>query len=192
MRLSKSRYRKGGDMGHQKASIFNKIVAILLCFSVLGYQNATAQVTSEYDVKAAFLLNFAKFVEWSELSPSLKKSLPICLWKESPFGSSIEKLVGRTVGERVISVHKVDRLSQVAECGILFISAAYSPEIETSQSIAIENHVLRVTEASLAGSINFVTQDDRVRFDCNIVEAEKSGIKLSSQLLKLAMSVKEK
>ncbi len=151
-----------------------------------------AQATSEYEVKAAFILNFAKFTEWMNRPSQLEKTLPICLWRDNPFGSIIEKLNGRTVGERVISVQTIDTGNQIPGCGILFVSGQRVSELAPIKKIIYSAQVMTITETPLAGAINFVPQEDRVRFDCNLIEAESMGIKLSSQLLKLALEVKER
>jgi len=149
-----------------------------------------AGAVSEYKVKAAFLLNFGKYVEWPPSAAS--GDLDICVLGNDPFGSTLDDtLEGRTVGSRSVKARRVASASQATDCAILFVSGSEPAEAVLSSLAGAP--VLIVGEqdrfARKGGMINFVEVDQKVRFEINEAAAKKAGLKISSQLLKLATIV---
>lgn len=141
---------------------------------------------SEYDIKAAFLLNFARFVEWPGASTL---PFPICIVGDDPFGTALDQLVeGETVqGRRII----VRRAARVAEsCLVVFARPK-----DTARAIAEAGPgVLTVGEGDRfvrdGGMIAFVVENRRVRFDINQKAVAAAGLQISSKLLNVARAVK--
>lgn len=151
---------------------------------------AAAQAISEYKVKAAFLLNFGKFVEW----PSGKGDLEICVLGEDPFGSTLDDtLSGRKIGARPVRARRIDDAGSARSCAILFVSRRGNDGLDAVVSAVKGSPVLLVGEqdrfAKRGGMINFVEVDQKIRFEINETAAKQAGLKISSQLLKLATIV---
>lgn len=169
--------------GAPKALAVFGLVAGLLLPGVAG-------AVSEYKVKAAFLLNFGKYVEWPPSAAS--GDLAICVLGDDPFGSTLDDtLEGRTVGKRSVKARRVSSVAQAGACSILFVSRTES--VDAVLSGLAGEPVLIVGEqerfARKGGMINFVEVDQKVRFEINEAAAKRAGLKISSQLLKLATIV---
>lgn len=169
-------------------------LAVLLCVPVFGI---AASEPTEYQVKAAFLLNFTKFVEWPA-SAFADPSAPmtICVLGEDPFGPALDRLIaGDTVDGRRLSVLRLKRREVPPKgCQVLFISASEKAELKNLP--AIEPGVLTVGEGTNfvrdGGMIGFILENRRVRFDINQTVAESAGLKVSSKLLSVARRVERR
>lgn len=146
----------------------------------------------EYQVKAAFLLNFTRFIEWPPLNAS--SSFDICLVGENPFGAILGQLVeGETYMGRNIAVRQVQQ-PVPASCQVVFVSRN---EKDVAAILgAVGRGVLTVGETPgflrAGGMIDFVVEKGRVRFDINQGAASAAGgLKLSSKLLNIARSVEQ-
>jgi len=153
---------------------------------------AVATAISEYKVKAAFLLNFGKYVEWP--SSAQGGALEICVLGRDPFGSTLDDtLAGRTVGSRSVKARRVSSSADADECSILFVSRADQARVSDVVARFADSPVLLVGEqdrfARQGGMINFVEVNQQVRFEINEAAAKRAGLKISSQLLKLATIV---
>jgi hypothetical protein len=165
----------------------------LLLATALWLAPATSHAVSEYEVKAAFLLNFGKFVEWPpQTLPA--GSLDICVLGSDPFGSDLDDtLAGRTVGSRSVQARRIADVSAARGCAIVFVSRADAERVSSVLASLRGAPVLIVGEqdrfADQGGMINFVEVDQKIRFEINETAAKKAGLKISSQLLKLATIV---
>lgn len=146
---------------------------------------------SEYQVKAAFLYNFGKFVEWPANDfDSTNAPLVIGVYGKNPFGNDIAVVVqGRNIDGHPVVTRQVS-LDTLKSCQILFISRSEQKNINNILRNLDGAAVLTVTENmnpfDSGVMINFILQDDRIRFEINNTAAEKVGLKLSSKLLMLA------
>jgi hypothetical protein len=147
---------------------------------------------SEYDVKAAFLYNFAKFVEWPERSFSGQSSpLVIGILGEDPFGRTLELLIqGRTVRERNLVVQHCSRVEDAASSHVLFISTSEEEHLDEILRRLRNTSVLTVGETGdferRGGIIRFTLRGNNVRFAINDKAARQADLKISSHLLRLA------
>ena len=155
-----------------------------------------AQISKEYQLKAAFLFNFTKFVEWPAARfAGAESPIVIAVVGRNPFGDELEKIVrDRTVnGRRLVIVH-LDTADEALQVHAVFIAVGEEPLVEKQIGPLIDAGVLVVGEserlAALGGAVTFKTADDKVRFEINIASAEQSRVKISSQLLKLATVVR--
>jgi hypothetical protein len=150
---------------------------------------------TEYEVKAAFLYNFARFVEWpvgalhDPASPFV-----IAILGRDPFGAILDETVaGKTVAGRPIEVRRVPRVDDARDAQIVFISPSERPHTAAILKALERPGVLTVGDtdgfAQRGGAINFTVQARKVRFEINPAAAEQAGLKMSSQLLKLATLV---
>ena len=153
---------------------------------------ATAQSASEYQVKAAFLFNFAKFVEWpADSFPTADAPLQICVLGPDPFGRDFEQVIeDKAVNGHRLEVAHPEGVPQARACQILFISSSEKQKVrDILQSLAGVS-VLTVGDtpgfAKMGGMINFVLDESRVRFEINVKAAERAHLKLSARLLTVA------
>jgi YfiR/HmsC-like len=157
--------------------------------------HAQSKATSEYEIKAAYLYNFAKFVEWSPSGFSdPKQPLSICVFGRDPFGHALEDaLLGKTIGDHPVAIGRAKQLADLTGCKIVFVSAAESPRISEILARFRSNGALLVGEsegfAAAGGAIQFVLDQNRVRFAINPDAADRAGLKISSKLLALASIV---
>ncbi|WP_051283780.1 YfiR family protein [Desulforegula conservatrix] len=146
----------------------------------------------EYVVKAAFLYNFIKFVSWeNEQTPD---SVNICAFGDPEFIRDLKTIEGKKAHEKNISVTEMESLNNSIQCNVLFISRYESQDYKKIMAEAEKNRILTISDidgfAEKGGIIElFTTDDNRIRFRINIRAAEKSGLKISSELLKLAVIV---
>jgi hypothetical protein len=155
---------------------------------------ANAQEASEYQVKAAFLYNFAKFVEWPA-GTGVDAPLVIGVLGKDPFGSQIDRAVeGKTVNGRRLMIKRFSSLEAYEYCHILFVSSSEKNNLAHIIAAVRNSSVLTVSEterfAHIGGIINFVTIENRIRFEINQAAAERAGLKISSKLLSLARVVR--
>jgi hypothetical protein len=168
------------------------LLGVLLCLLAAAAQ---AQSATEYQVKAAFLFNFARFVEWpADAFPSADAALQICVLGQDPFGRDFEQvIVDKTVNGHRIEIAHPDGVPQARACQILFIAASETTRLRTILLGLKGASVLTVGDtpgfAILGGAINFVLDDGRVRFEVNLKAAELAHLKISARLLTVAKVV---
>jgi hypothetical protein len=154
-----------------------------------------AKSATEYQVKAAFLFNFAKFVEWPpDAFPSGDAPLQICVLGQDPFGRDFEQLiVEKTVNGHRLEVAHPEGVPQARACQILFIASSEKQRLREILQGLKGASVLTVGDtegfAKMGGIINFVLDDNRVRFEINQKAAELAHLKLSARLLTVAKLV---
>ncbi len=150
---------------------------------------------AEYEVKAAFLYNFAKFTEWPAGSfAGDQASLTICVLGDDPFGKAFNPIRAKTVKNRPVVIREVADADAAGGCHMLFIAASEQPHVDAILGSLGKRSVLTVSDmkkfVQSGGMISFVMVDDKVRFEINNGAADRAGLKISSQILKLARTVK--
>jgi hypothetical protein len=156
-----------------------------------------AEISKEYQLKAAFLYSFTKFVEWPAARFEDKTSpIVIGVLGQSPFGDELEKIVkGRTVNGRALVVRPIATADEAATVHLLFVPAGEETRFAAAGAWK-KNSVVSVGEsaefAALGGTITFTPEADKVRFAINLESAGQSRLKISAQLLKLAADVRKK
>ena len=154
---------------------------------------AAADATLEYDVKAAFLLNFTKFVEWpAEAFDGPRAPLEICVLGKDPFGRSLDDVLQeQSAGDRRLSIRRIQQPPALQTCQVLFLSADVKNASRILQSLPAG--ILTVGEGDSflreGGMVAFVLENRHVRFDIHQSAAEKSGLRMSAKLLTVARSV---
>ncbi len=189
-----SRLRPSRRFGARLERAVSSILLATLLFCDVPASGVSAPAASlEYDVKAAFLLNFTKFVEWPPGAfAAADAPLTICILGNDPFGRAIDQIVeGESVNGHKIAVERV-RDDQQKSCQVLYFgSDASNPTTLSAAGPA----VLTIGEGDgfihQGGIIAFVVDNRRVRFDINLKAATSAGLKLSSKLLSVARSVEK-
>jgi hypothetical protein len=165
-----------------------------LALLVLGLTGARASTETplEYQVKAAFLFNFAKFVEWPAQSfKGPQDPISICILGKNPFGDALAGAVhGKTVDGRALAIRQVDDAKEACDCNILFVRSSERKRSRPVLDAIAGRGVLTVGETdtftSDGGIINFKIDGARIRFQINIGAAERERLRISSKLLGLA------
>jgi hypothetical protein len=162
---------------------------------LLSRAPAQSPAAGEYQVKAAFLYNFAKFVEWppggfSDASAPLR----ICVLGQDPFGQELRNITNeKTVNGRKLQIDQMVDVHLARTCHILFIASSEKTQLNRILEGVRGSYVLTVGDtkgfAELGGMINFVLEKNRVQFEVNHKAAEQAGLKISSKLLNVAKLV---
>jgi hypothetical protein len=151
---------------------------------------------TEYQVKAAFLEKFGKFVEWPDTAfADAGSPLVIGVFDENPFRDDLEKLAAKdTINGHAIVVRQIKSPADLKGCHVVFIPA--SVKAREREVLAAVNGlgILTVSETDdfiqAGGMINFVIENSRIRFEINDAAARRAGLKISSKLLALARPAK--
>ncbi|HTV41743.1 MAG TPA: YfiR family protein [Candidatus Sulfotelmatobacter sp.] len=168
-------------------------LAVVIAAQLFHASFAAAQdgAFSEYEVKAAFLYNFGKFVEWPTNAFAAENApLLIGVYGDNPFGNDLAEVVrNKIINGHPVITRKVS-FSELKCCQILFISRSEQKNIKQILAALDGAGVLTVTEdmdpTQPGVMINFIVEDDRIRFEIDNSAAEKVGLKISSKLLILA------
>lgn len=155
------------------------------------------QAVDEYQVKAAFLYNIAKFVEWP---PGAFKSpsdpIVSCILGASPLEQALELGAGRkTIDNRGFVLRHISDARQASGCHILFVSSSERKRWRSVVAAIKSDGILTVGEtegfASEGGVVNFKLEGDRVRIQINVDAAGRERLRISSRLLNLAQIVND-
>lgn len=180
------------SIGPRSRSVF--VLAFLVCSSQLGLalQGNARDALPEYQVKAAYLFNFLKFVEW----PSSAFADPLApfvigIVGDDPFGSALaEVTVGKTVQGRDLVIRRYHPGENLRGASILFISASEKKRLSQLLASLRGSSVLTVADMDgfldAGGMIQLLSENDRVRFAINVDETTRARLKVSSKLLSLA------
>lgn len=182
--------------GLQTARMARRICLWLLLPVCLFYSQAIGQhQAAAYEVKAAFLLNFTKFVEWPATAfEDAHSPLAICILGDDPFGSALDDLVqGESVNGRKLVVERIRRAPRPKSCQVLFLNKT-EKDVSTILS-SLGSGVLTVGDGEgfvrEGGIIAFAVEGRHVRFDINTRAAAEASLTISSRLLHVARSVQK-
>jgi hypothetical protein len=169
------------------------LLAVLLCSVTVA-----GEIVSEYQLKAEFMERFTRFIEWPAGSPVNDEQTPfsICVAGDDPFGPHLRNLAAsRKIKAKSVLIRQVTVDAQLEGCHMLFIGASEKPRLGALVKRAEQRTILTVGDTAGLGQagvmINFYSADDKVRFEINPDAAAKSGLHISSKLLKLARVVGE-
>ena len=172
-------------------------VMIVWILIMLGAKYAHTETLSglEYHVKAGFIYNFAKFVEWPTTSfENSNNVIVLCFASDNPFSDVLFDLNDKIVSGKKIEVRKYKDDNDTEGCNIFFFGTADKTFIQQELIKLRNRNILTVGEiegfAQMGGIINFFMEQKRLRFEVNVDAARKAGLKLSSQILMSAEIVK--
>ncbi len=180
-------------------AVVNRLTAaiVLVVVTIGGTSDVQSQAApSEYAVKAAYLVKFADYVDWPAATSSGDGAMVIAVLGTDPFGTVLDEiLASKQARGRKVVARRFSRIEDAAQqASILFISSSERDDLTRILRSLDGRPVLTVGDmdhfASQGGIVGFRVQGKTVRFDINVEEAEKAGLKLSSQLLKLARIVR--
>ncbi len=162
-------------------------LAALLCAA--GAVRAGAP--TEYEVKAAFLYNFARFVEWPAESRPPGATFVVAVLGQDPFGPALDEVFrNKSVDGRRVEVRRVSRALDAAQSQILFVSSSEKERLPAILQGLREKPVLTVGEdaafTELGGIVRLHSAQERVRLQINLAAASRGKLRISSQLLRIA------
>jgi YfiR/HmsC-like len=167
------------------------LVAVLLSVAPVGADVMEDVRIDEYQVKAAFLYKFAKFVDWPA-RPARGTSFVLGIAGNERVVAVIDEVVrGKTVHGRPLELRMLRPGEDPRECDMLFVTIAEDRHVADLVRRASQGGVLTIGEGDLflrdGGMIRFVADGNRVRFQINAAGARDAGFTISSQLLSLAL-----
>jgi hypothetical protein len=168
----------------------------MIVWGLIAVPNSLAQSPkpTDYDVKAAYLYNFGRFVEWPPKVTTMG-TFNICVLGDDPFGRALDQTLAReTIGNRSVAARRISRPEESIDCQILFISSSEAHRLTKIIDSLDRSAVLTVSDipqfAQHRGMIQFVPDGNRVRFEVNLNATQHAGLTLSSELLKVATAVR--
>jgi hypothetical protein len=146
----------------------------------------------EYQVKAAFLLNFAKFTEFPADSFEHDGApVSLCVFADNPFGNTLaQTLVDERAGGRPVQARTINSASEARRCHMVFVPRSQSSQADAVVAATADRAIVTIGESSTfldhGGTINLFVEDGRIRFAMRPGDVERHGVRFSSHLLRLA------
>jgi YfiR/HmsC-like len=172
------------------------IVTAGLVASGMVEAHAQRLSTREYEdqVKATFIYNFSRFVEWPDGTfVDSRNSLTVCFLGANPFGGALESIRGKNVKGRKIDIKRLVSFSKMGACQILFVSSSERQHLKEILESAKRSRILTIGDmnqfAQDGGAVALSMRNDRIHFSVNLGVAAETGVKISSNVLKLATIV---
>jgi len=171
--------------------------SLILFLAARNIFAGAGQPIDEYQLKAVFLYNFARFVQWpSEAFQSPNDPIAICILGENPFGNSLGQAVdGKAIEQRKFTIRQIAEPRQAAGCQILFVSSSEQKhlrgilaEIRTPGTLIVGDSDRFAEEGGVA---NLKLEGDHIRIQVNVAAAERAKLQISSRLLSLAQIVRK-
>lgn len=170
--------------------------AVGVC-SLTGTGTRAQAQTSEYDVKAAYLFNFGKFMRMVGAPPPQSSAFEICILGRDPIGHALDDIVANeSIDNRPVRVARIADATQGRACDIVFISRDEGASMREDLALLAGSDALTVSDApdflARGGMIQFLLVEDHVRFEVNLDAVNRTHLVLSSELLRVAAAVKGK
>lgn len=174
------------------------LVVIAALIPVSGWGDAFAQSVKarENGIKSAYLYNFAKFVNW----PAARFTTPdtpltFCVLGDDQFADILDRTIkGKTIRGRPLAIKRISNIDKIQGCPFLFIGISQQLSVPMILGAVGRASVLTVGEmdkfTEFGGIINLTSSGNRLRFEINLDGARRAGLKVSSQLLKLATKIR--
>ena len=178
-----------------KTAIVPAVVFCWACFFSTAAQ-AEERLLLDLKVKAAYIYNFCKFVEWPDAAfKNTDNTLSICILGDDPFGNLFDPVIGEPAQGRRIVIKRSKFPEDAKDCQVVFVCSSEKDRlIPLLKSLASTNS-LTISDidgfAEHGGIVGFFKADDRVRFKINLAAAQKSGLRFSSMIIEIATLVDE-
>jgi hypothetical protein len=185
-----------GKFRRARASRFILATVIAVCaFPMVIELYAQPPKPTEYEVEAAYLSNFGRFVEWPGRANGAGETFNICVLGQDPFGLALDgALKGESINGAPMAPKRIAGPDEASSCRILFISTSKDNQLDSILRALGTSRILTVSDMAAftdrGGMIQFVLDGNRVRFQINIAAAQRARLSLSSQLLKLALNIR--
>jgi len=186
-----------GGLSFDRGVLLQRAIAVVVWLLFAGSSALGQTKPSEYQVEAAYLYNFGRFVEWSAKGTTGQTSaFTICVLGEDPFGQALDAtLSGETIGNQRLAARRISSPQMSGDCQILFISSSEANRLNRIIEALDKSAVLTVSDipqfSQRGGMIQFVSEENRIRFEVNLTATQRAGLTLSSELLKVATVVRK-
>ena len=181
------------------AIMLKKITMIIIyCVWLVGsampaYAEIEHGFEREYEIKAAFIFNFAKFIEWPETQfTDAKAPLVLGILGSGPIGAALESLENKIVRGRQLAIQQVAAPENLSQFHMLYICRSEKPDLNRIIEHLGSQPILTISDiqdfVKTGGHINLVIRQNKIRFIINSVAAKKVNLKISSRLLKLSIN----
>lgn len=182
-----------------RVSLRPRISVTFLLFFLLYPLHLSAQQTkaSENAVKATYLYNFSRFVQWpADAAIAKSNSFPICILGENPFGAVLDTILsGESIDGKAVVAKRLAKLQETLDCRVLYISSSEDSRLKEILAVVGNAAVLTVSDipqfSQRGGMIQFVLAGNKIRFEVNLTNAQTAGLTMSSDLLKVAIAVRK-
>lgn len=163
----------------------------LILMSSLFCAQAYSGTNKEYQLKAAYLLNFARFIYWPEDAfKATGETFNLCVFGDSPFGDNLDKLSNKKIQNKNIKLIYANLVGEIELCHIVYFSDSEKENFKSVINKLPPAIMLTVSDiegfSKSGGMIEFVRVNNRIKFEINIGQSSNSGIKYRSQLLEVA------
>jgi membrane glycosyltransferase len=168
------------------------LAALMMGAAALLGSSPALPAASEYQVKAVFLFNFARFVDWPAVTfVSASAPFTLCVYGDDPFGPDLDAVVrGESIGGRPMRVWRVQELRDVAQCQIVFIAGSADHALEEVVAALDQHATLTVSDlegaARRGAMVSMMTVNGRIRLRINIDAVRAAHLSMSSNLLRAA------
>ena len=187
------------EMIGRHQSRLRRAAALAMAWGLLGAPTPHTQAapTTEYEVKAAYLYNFGRFVQWPARATAAEgRYFTICVLGDDPFGPVLNATIAdETIDGKTVVAKRISAPQQAVNCRILFISSSEDRQLKEILIALAKASVLTVSDmpqfARRGGMVQLILDGSKVRFEVNLSSAERAGLIFSSQLLKLAVSIRK-
>jgi len=174
-----------------------RLICALLAFcwlSALPISLSESAPSLEYQVKAAFIYKFIKFIQWpTNTEENNPDHLVITILGESPIFEALKSLLPQKAQGRRVVLKQTDNAQELRFSHIVFLGNTQDLNLKLRLSQVRKKGILTISDtrefARLGGMINFIREKEKIRFEMNPEAAKNSGIKISSKLLRLARIV---
>jgi YfiR/HmsC-like len=183
----------------KKVATLIAITCLLFAMAVGSHaEGMDSSDSSEYLIKAGFIYNFAKLVEWPATAfPQPDSPIVIGILGDDPFGGTLDRIVtDKKINGRGFTVKRLKwgkDLKDIKDCNILFVSSSEKEHLDSVVDAMKWLPVLTIGDAPgfarRGGIINFTLEDNKVRFEVNVEAAKHADLTISSRLLTLARIV---
>jgi hypothetical protein len=181
-------FREHSELSWDRGVLLRRTIATVVWLLFAGSSALAQQKPSEYQVEAAYLYNFARFVEWPAKGTNPSGAFTICVLGEDPFGTALETtFAGETLGNQRVAARRISSPQMSADCQILFISSSEANRLNKIIENLDKSAILTVSDipqfSQRRGMIQFVLEENRIRFEVNLTATQRAGLTLSSELL---------
>lgn len=174
--------------GHYSYILFFSLLPIL----ITGFSKQGQTEAQEYDLKAAYIYNITKFIYWETAIPENEFIIGV-VGSSSIYKPLVEIAKTKTVNDTKIIIRQYTKAEEINNCNILFIPEKTSFPLDEILSKTKSKKILTISEHEGYGlkgtAINFITINDKLKFEVNIKTLESLGLKASAQFLKLAVII---
>jgi len=184
-------FTTGKKSAVQRHAFISMVLPLFLLFSPVNL-SAQNRIAPYYEVKAAFLYNFTRFIEWPESSfNSPEDPFIIGVIGKNPFGNFLEDIVANEhVKGHQIKVVYFQSIKEISTCHLLYINVSEPDKIKTILDKISEENTLTVSDATnfakWGGHIRFFTESDKIRLQINLEKTKEAKLSISSKLLGIA------